>query len=217
MPLIDPKFEWMQTFTGKRFHFQETPPEDIDIVDIAHALSNKPRFGGHLDDTFSVAQHSLVICRLLPPEYALEGLLHDCAEAYLPDVYTPLKMMMKRLGFDYNTLIEEPVEKAIFSRFDLQFPLTADAKFVIKKWDWISVLMERELFARARLPWEQVPYEKYGIDETLLSYDKSLWEKMQVLPAEEVKNQFLQAFKYLAKERFGLNCLPKYFDIRSPE
>lgn len=213
MPLIDPTFEWMQTNTGKRFHFQNTMPEDIDIADIAHALSNKPRFGGHLDNTFSVGQHSLVICRMMPPMYALEGLLHDCAEAYLPDVFTPLKMMMKRLGFDYNALIEEPVEKAIFSRFNMKFPLTDDAKFVIKKWDWISVLMELELFARAKLPWEQVPYEKYDIDRTLKSYHKNFWINMQKLPQAEVKNQFIQCFKYLARERFGKDCFPRMFDL----
>lgn len=217
MPMIDPRHEWIQTYTGKRFHILNPSLEQIDILDIAHASSQKPRFAGHLDNRFTIAQHELVMARLVPPEYALEALLHDGNESYLPDLPTPIKNLMEAHGFNYREIVEKPMDTIIFSRFGMKYPLTPEVKHVIKKWDWISVLMERELFARARLPWENVPYEKYDIDPTLKSYDKSIWINMQKLPDDEVKSQYLQAFKYLAKERYGMDCLPKFFDIKEQE
>lgn len=213
MPMIDPKHEWIQTYTGKMVHFANPVESEIDILDIAHASSQKPRFAGHLDYKFTIGQHELVMARLVPPEIALETLLHDGNETYLPDLPTPVKNLMEKMGFNYREIIEKPFDRVIFSRFGLKYPLTPEAKFVIKKWDWISVLMERELFARAKLPWEEVPYEKYGIDPTLKSYDKSVWINMQKLPEKEVENQYLQSFKWLAKERHGADCLPRFFNL----
>lgn len=39
--------EWMQTFTGRVFYPLDPRPEDIDPLDIAHALSMLCRYGGH--------------------------------------------------------------------------------------------------------------------------------------------------------------------------
>lgn len=40
---------WMQTYTGKKFHPTSPTVDEIDIVDIAHALSLICRYGGHVD------------------------------------------------------------------------------------------------------------------------------------------------------------------------
>jgi hypothetical protein len=39
--------DWIQTYSGKAFWPLDPKPEDIDMVDIAHALSNKCRYQGH--------------------------------------------------------------------------------------------------------------------------------------------------------------------------
>ena len=81
---------WIVTYTGRRFHPLDPKPEEINIRDIAHALSNMPRFTGHTKEFYSVAQHSyLVSCLSRPNE--LFGLLHDASEAYLCDISTPVK------------------------------------------------------------------------------------------------------------------------------
>lgn len=67
-------------------------PEDVRIEDIAHHLALINRFNGGTPKPISVAQHSVLVSRLLPDEHALAGLLHDASEAYLGDVTKWLKM-----------------------------------------------------------------------------------------------------------------------------
>jgi uncharacterized protein len=90
------KTDWILTYTGKHFFPLEPNCEDIDILDIAHALSNICRFTGHCREFYSVAQHSVMVAELLwnqhlDYEMALAGLLHDASEAYLIDVARPVK------------------------------------------------------------------------------------------------------------------------------
>lgn len=82
---------WIQTYTGKAFFPLEYDPGIIDIRDIAHALSLQCRFNGHCRAFYSVAQHSVHVSEVVAPEFALWGLLHDAAEAYLSDLPRPVK------------------------------------------------------------------------------------------------------------------------------
>src|ERR1039457_118422 len=81
------------TFSGLRFWPLDPNPEKILIDDIAHALAHQCRFGGHASRFYSVAEHSVHVSRLCPPEDALWGLLHDASEAYLVDLPRPLKQL----------------------------------------------------------------------------------------------------------------------------
>lgn len=100
------------THDGAYFDLIHPERSALSIDAIAHALSQLCRFTGHVERFYSVAQHSVMVSRLVPPEHALEGLLHDAAEAVLGDVASPLKHLLPM----YQA-IEHQVEQAIWSRY----------------------------------------------------------------------------------------------------
>jgi hypothetical protein len=115
--------DWMQTYTGRQFWPLDPRPEEVFIEDIAHALSMLCRFGGHCLRYYSVAEHSIYVSRLLPPEVALVGLLHDATEAYVADVPRPLKRFIP--GYKE---VEEAVWLAVARRFGLPSAVPVEVK-----------------------------------------------------------------------------------------
>lgn len=86
----------MTSVSGRVFHPFDLRPEEVDVEDIAHALSNVCRWGGHVKEFYSVAQHSVHVAETLAlwghgPYIQLLGLLHDATEAYMGDIPTPIK------------------------------------------------------------------------------------------------------------------------------
>lgn len=82
----------IRTFTGLYVNPLALTLEDIEIVDIAHQLSNECRYIGACPKFYSVAQHSVLVSELFwEPKLALAGLLHDASEAYLKDMPSPVK------------------------------------------------------------------------------------------------------------------------------
>ena len=128
---------WINTLSGQHFRFTDTDPATINIEDIAAALSNICRFTGHLQDFYSVAQHSVHVSYLVPHEYALEALLHDASEAYCNDISSPLKALLP----DYRT-VEHQVDQFIREKFGLPAAMSAPVKYS----DLIMLATERRDF-----------------------------------------------------------------------
>lgn len=106
--------DWIQTYTGRKVFPFDMRPEDIDIRDIAHALSMKCRYTGHCGEFFSIAQHSVLMARYDLPGTAIWRLFHDAAEAYLPDIASPIKHRFPEMIEAENRIL-----KTIQRRFDL--------------------------------------------------------------------------------------------------
>lgn len=115
----------LQTTSGAFFNVFDPRAEDVSLSDIARALSNMTRFGGHIQKFYSVAQHSVLVSRLVPEEFALEGLLHDASEAYLMDMPRPIK---HHPSFHLFRELEHKVELVIAEKFGFRLPLPPEVK-----------------------------------------------------------------------------------------
>lgn len=142
------RMSWILTATGGTFDYLEACVADVDVVDIASALSKLCRFAGHTRQFYSVAQHSVMVSRLLPPEMALAGLLHDATEAYLVDLPSPLKALLP--GY---RMLERRVWELVAARFDLPRELPAE----VHRADLIMLATERrDLMMPCDVPWPQL-------------------------------------------------------------
>src|SRR3990167_8385669 len=113
--------DWLETHTGKAFNFLNPQPDEIDIEDIAHALSNMCRYGGQCSRFYSVAEHSVAVCEL--SGNSLAGLLHDASEAYIQDIVNPVK---RRLT-NYKEL-EDGIMLGIANKYGFNYPLPSEVK-----------------------------------------------------------------------------------------
>ena len=128
------KSDWFQTYTGQVFYPFDPQPADIDIRDIAHALSLICRFNGHCEAFYSVADHCLevhhnyinqvsldahmlsagALTTLKGPKARMCALLHDAAEAYAGDTIRPIKKSMPSIEE-----LEKPIQDAVLEKFGL--------------------------------------------------------------------------------------------------
>lgn len=112
---------YIETRSGGEFWPMSPHVKDVNINDIAHALSNQCRFSGHTRVHYSVAEHSVRVSRLLKDwgcsvEVQRWGQLHDASEAYLVDLPSPLKYDAR---FAFYRVAERRVMSVICERFGL--------------------------------------------------------------------------------------------------
>jgi hypothetical protein len=130
--------DWMQIYSGRQFWPLDPRPEEVDILDIAHALSHLCRFAGHVTRFYSVGDHCVRVSRLAPAHdrmIALAGLLHDATEAYVVDVPRPLKRFLP--GY---AEIEARVARCVEARFDLETGILDHP--AVKTWDEVLLATE---------------------------------------------------------------------------
>lgn len=141
---------WIETFTGRRFYPLDPRPLDIDIEDIAHALSMICRFTGHVRQFYSVAEHSVRVSRACCHQDALWALLHDASEAYVADMSRPLKHAPEMYAY---RSVEKRIMDAVTERFGLspvEPPSVKDADnrlLVTEKRDLMPPSPDWEVFA----------------------------------------------------------------------
>lgn len=126
------------TYSGVHIDPTNVKADDIKLIDIAHALSMIPRFGGACPSFYSVACHSMYVADLVPPGLRVEGLLHDASEAYCGDMIKCIKVLCP----DYGA-VEARFEAAIRARFCLPPVMDPHVKLEIKRADIAALLAER--------------------------------------------------------------------------
>lgn len=128
------------TFSGHYLNVLHPDPVMISITDIAHALSQINRFGGHTREPYSVAQHSVLVSHLVPPQYRLQALLHDAAEAYLGDIVSPVKYVV---GMEPLRDMESTLQAAIFHKFGMGMAQDSTCLDAIRHADLTMLATER--------------------------------------------------------------------------
>lgn len=138
--------------SGRLVSIDPITPSNIDINDIAHALGNLCRFGGHAARFYSVAEHCVLMLEWFVdrhPDASIAErraiLLHDAQEAYLVDMPRPLKALMP----DYRHY-ERELERAIAVRFQTH-PIDA-----LHEFDLGMLAMEKVAVMRSINEWPSI-------------------------------------------------------------
>lgn len=117
---------------GKVYNLLDLKPSDVDVDFIFETLSKFPRFLGHTIGwiPYSVGQHSYMMAEAIllatgDIDSAWDALFHDASEAYTGDMMRPLKGILPQFKE-----IEEKIEKVIFDKLGVEFPLKKLVKAV---------------------------------------------------------------------------------------
>ena len=145
---------YLQTVSGRWVNPFDPDPEQLDPGDIARALANQCRFGGHSHAFYSVAQHSVIVSRLVEErggdaEDVFAALMHDASEAYLGDMPHPLKHRSP-LGAAFKQA-EQHLEDAIRARFGIRADVPE-----IKRADRALLATERRAFSAESWHWPEL-------------------------------------------------------------
>jgi hypothetical protein len=179
------KNAYIVTYTGKKVYPLNPDPETICIEDIAHSLAQKCRFSGHTKVFYSVAQHSIIVANLC--SLPLWGLLHDAAEAYLPDVAATIKPYLPTLKYAEDICFE-----AIKKRFNLP-DLSEDEEREIKTIDRAIACTEWDILINN-------PNE-YSIVIDMPDVPQLHWKPTGFFGYIEAERVFLKTFEQLWEDK----------------
>lgn len=186
--------DWMETHTGLKFWPARPRIEDINALDIAHALALKCRYGGHSKVFYSVAEHCYFLASYarilkLPVEVQFHLLMHDASEAYLPDVPRPIKHFFPDL-----LLMEKRLDTLVRERFGLGH----DLPLQLKEFDSRIIKDERcQVMFKSDNEWQTDAFRPLGV--TLAFFT----------PAE-AETRFLHAYQVIGREFLKKSVLLTY-------
>lgn len=143
----------VETSSGLLFNLHSPDPALVRIDDIARSLSRQCRFNGHTRFFYSVADHSVYVGNLLPPEIRIYGLLHDAHEAYLGDIASPVK---KLVGEEKIREIERTLDAALYEALGLPLP-TPDILDLVHQADLLALRIEGYHLMPSRGSWAGNP------------------------------------------------------------
>jgi 5'-deoxynucleotidase YfbR-like HD superfamily hydrolase len=191
----------IDTASGERLDLDNPRPEDIRIEDVASGLSKVCRFGAQPLEYYSVAQHALLVRRLVMeagyPQLALAALHHDSHEAYLCDIPTPLKRKISTATDVYNETCKT-LDFVIAEAFGFGWPEQGSLEQrVLKQADRLALLMEA---ARLLHDSGEALRRDLGLGEEEYRNLAPLEEPL--LPAE-AQELFLRAHRELAEHAIG--------------
>ncbi len=148
--------DYITTYSKVHFEIDEPKIAQINLQDVAHALSMLARANGHLPKFYSVAQHSLACTieameRNYSMKVVLGCLLHDGSEAYLCDITRPVKQHL-----DYYLVREKKIQNMIFEKL-IGEPLNSEELALIHEVDDAMLFAEFKYYLGEQLEMEHTP------------------------------------------------------------
>ena len=120
----------IRTNSGRLYNYAELGSGNLPTVhEIASHLSKEQRFGGATRDFYSVAQHAVLVSRVVEkmagPFEALYALHHDDHEFLLKDIPSPLKnYIFDHAGHDIIGELEDTLDERIYNEMlQLEWPI----------------------------------------------------------------------------------------------
>jgi len=178
----------IELVTGSNFYYAD-PKWDIGAI--AHSLSLICRFVGQCKKFYSVAEHSILVSRIMEDMGLgdpMEGLMHDGVESVLADVPRPAKQMLK----DYKAL-----DKALDATLRKQFALPEVMTEGCVKADSIALAIE----ARELMPNKGADYDLS--DDVLLAARKSTY-MIVGWTSEDARGRFMTRMHDIRRRLRGL-------------
>ena len=178
----------IMTASGEYFDFLNPDPDSFTIEDIAYALSNICRYGGHCKPYYSVAQHCVYVSLEVPEEFALHALLHDAHEAFVGDIPSPLKRLLP----DFRK-IEKIAEEVVLRKFNVHD--SEESHRIVKEADLVALRTEREVLLP---PGEEGDAWWWVVEEGI----RVSTQKIEPIPPKEAFEQFMYRFDEILSEHW---------------
>lgn len=161
---------------GRKFWPFDARPHEVHLDAIAFGLAGIFRYCG--GTRITVAEHSVLLSRVVAPENQLWALLHDSTEALgFPDVPTPVKIWFP----DYK-LAETNCMHVVAQRFGLVWPEPAEVKEKDKRFIFDE-----------KIQWLSKDVE-WGLKGEPLGVTIECWSP------ERAEQEFLKRFRELTKQ-----------------
>lgn len=153
----------IRTRHGKYVNILEPTPDMFIIEDVAYALNKIPRFSGHLKFDYTVLMHSINAC-LLTAGDKFEALMHDCTEAYIGDLSSPIKQLVP----EYQR-IETNLRKVMAQAFGFnpefsQQTHDVDRLLLQMEWDQMMIGNDPSLKQKACMSSSILPFQYHFLN-----------------------------------------------------
>jgi uncharacterized protein len=148
----------LDTASGARIDLDDPRPADIRLEDIAGALAEICRFGAQTKQFYSVAQHALLVRRLVldagHDDLELIALHHDSHEAFVGDLPTPLKRRIDSATPTYRELCAR-LDRAIAASIGVSWPRSDSPSWVpVREADELALRIEAAVLL-PNAPWTE--------------------------------------------------------------
>jgi hypothetical protein len=189
--IVDDGSPYIELVTGGRFYYNN-PTWDIGAI--AHSLSLLCRFNGQCRKFYSVAEHSVLVSRIMEDlglGDPMEGLLHDGVESVLNDVPRPAKLLLK----DYKAL-----DVALGGTMRKVFNLPEAMTDGCRKADQMALLIE----AKELMPSKGIDADYGPTTQELRAAVNKTTYMISCWTSENAKEKFMQRMSDVRRRLRGL-------------